>query len=85
MFPCLSTTFVSLMLMYAFKMCSLGDIDLMKPLFFMLQLCRLVSGSGSGLAFSFVSQGLKGQPAHALSWAAGFAVLSGAFYKVIDS
>ncbi|KAF2551019.1 hypothetical protein F2Q68_00036222 [Brassica cretica] len=45
----------------------------------------MVRGSGSGLAYSFVRQGLKGQPAHAFSWAAGFAVLSGAIYKLEET
>ncbi|CAG7872847.1 unnamed protein product [Brassica rapa] len=45
---------------------------------------HLVSGSGAGLAYSFVRQGLKLKPAHALSCAAGCAVLSGTECKVID-
>lgn len=60
-------------------MCSL-DFD---EICFMLQLCRLVSGSGGGLAFSFVSQGFKVKPASALSNAAGFAAMAGTVYKVI--
>ncbi|KAG2298125.1 hypothetical protein Bca52824_034597 [Brassica carinata] len=37
----------------------------------------LVSASGGGLTYSFVSQGLKVKPAHALSWAAWYAFASG--------
>ncbi|WZZ01885.1 hypothetical protein YC2023_074213 [Brassica napus] len=62
-----------------------GKDDLTSDTTFVSLMLILVSGSGSGLAFSFVSQGLKGQPAHALSWAAGFAVLSGAFYKLEET
>ncbi|CAF2090550.1 chloroplastic import inner membrane translocase subunit HP30-1-like [Brassica rapa] len=43
---------------------------------------HLVSGSGAGLAYSFVRQGLKLKPAHALSCAAGCAVLSGTECKM---
>ncbi|CAN6875949.1 unnamed protein product [Brassica oleracea] len=43
---------------------------------------HLVSGSGAGLAYSFVSQGFKVRPAHALLTAAGSAVvMSGTVYK----
>ncbi|WZZ73921.1 hypothetical protein YC2023_085291 [Brassica napus] len=41
----------------------------------------LVSGSGAGLAYSFVRHDLKVKPAHALSWAAYLAVLCGTMYK----
>ncbi|KAL0885245.1 hypothetical protein Bca101_009227 [Brassica carinata] len=41
----------------------------------------LVSASGGGLTYSFVSQGLKVKPAHALSWAAWYAFASGTMYK----
>lgn len=44
----------------------------------------MVSGSGAGLAYSFVRHDLKVKPAHALSWAAYLAVLCGTMYKVID-
>ncbi|CDY51198.1 BnaA06g39770D, partial [Brassica napus] len=45
----------------------------------------LVSGSGAGLAYSFVRHDLKVKPAHALSWAAYLAVLCGTMYKVIEN
>lgn len=79
-FPCLRI----------FKICSLGDIDLMKTCYrrcFWLgfdKLCSMVSASGGGLAYAFVSKGLKVRPAHALSWAVCYAVASGTMYKVID-
>ncbi|KAH0876894.1 hypothetical protein HID58_064288 [Brassica napus] len=37
----------------------------------------MVSASGGGLAYTFVSKGLKVKPAHALSWAVCYAVASG--------
>ncbi|KAJ0240385.1 Sterile alpha motif domain-containing protein [Hirschfeldia incana] len=46
---------------------------------------RLVSGSGSGLVISFLTQGLKRQPAHALFCATGLAVMSGTAYQVVTS
>ncbi|CAH8361026.1 unnamed protein product [Eruca vesicaria subsp. sativa] len=46
---------------------------------------HIVSGSGAGLALSFVKQGVKAQPAHALFTAAGFAVLTGTVYKVNET
>ncbi|WZZ01886.1 hypothetical protein YC2023_074214 [Brassica napus] len=45
----------------------------------------LVSASGAGLAISLVSEGLKVKPAHALSTAAVFAVVSGTIYKVSET
>ncbi|KAJ0265317.1 hypothetical protein HA466_0016250 [Hirschfeldia incana] len=46
---------------------------------------RLVSASGGGLALSFVKHGLKVRPAQALTYAAVYAVLSGAIYKVDET
>ncbi|KAG2298127.1 hypothetical protein Bca52824_034599 [Brassica carinata] len=45
----------------------------------------MVSGSGCGLAYSFVSQSFKVKPAHALSHAAWYAVVSGTGYKVRET
>ncbi|CAN7069553.1 unnamed protein product [Brassica oleracea var. botrytis] len=42
-----------------------------------------VSASGGGLAYAFVSKGLKVKPAHALSWAVCYAVASGTMFKVV--
>ncbi|KAH0924709.1 hypothetical protein HID58_016965 [Brassica napus] len=46
---------------------------------------RLVSGSGAGLTFCFVSKGLKARPAQALLSAAGFAVISATVYKMMKT
>ncbi|KAG2267650.1 hypothetical protein Bca4012_070017 [Brassica carinata] len=45
----------------------------------------MVSASGGGLAYTFVSKGLKVKPAHALSWAVCYAVASGTMYKVKET
>nr|VDD38365.1 unnamed protein product [Brassica oleracea] len=42
---------------------------------------HLVSGSGAGLALSFLRQGFKLRPAHALSSVAVFAVIQATIYK----
>nr|VDD48566.1 unnamed protein product [Brassica oleracea] len=36
----------------------------------------MVSASGGGLAYAFVSKGLKVKPAHALSWAVCFTLFA---------
>ncbi|KAF2552021.1 hypothetical protein F2Q68_00036217, partial [Brassica cretica] len=46
---------------------------------------RLVSGSGAGLTFCFLSKGLKARPAQALFSAAGFAVMSATAYKMMQT
>ncbi|KAL0763439.1 hypothetical protein Bca101_079590 [Brassica carinata] len=45
----------------------------------------MVSASGGGLAYAFVSKGLKVKPAHALSWAVCYAVAPGTMYKVKET
>ncbi|CAN6910465.1 unnamed protein product [Brassica oleracea] len=45
----------------------------------------LVSGSGAGLTFCFLSKGLKARPAQALFSAAGFAVMSATAYKMMQT
>ncbi|KAF2531868.1 hypothetical protein F2Q70_00031824 [Brassica cretica] len=46
---------------------------------------HLVSGSGAGLALSFLRQGFKLRPAHALSSFAVFAVIQATIYKVKET
>ncbi|CAN7079527.1 unnamed protein product [Brassica oleracea var. botrytis] len=46
---------------------------------------HLVSGSGAGLALSFLRQGFKLRPAHALSSVAVFAVIQATIYKVKET
>ncbi|WZZ73919.1 hypothetical protein YC2023_085289 [Brassica napus] len=45
----------------------------------------LVSGSGAGLTFCFLSKGLKARPEQALFSAAGFAVMSATAYKMMQT
>ncbi|XP_010519579.1 PREDICTED: uncharacterized protein LOC104798993 [Tarenaya hassleriana] len=42
----------------------------------------VVAALGSGVAYSLVSSGLQGQPANAISTAAGFALFQGLFFKL---
>ncbi|KAF3485908.1 hypothetical protein F2Q69_00055706 [Brassica cretica] len=46
---------------------------------------HLVTGSGAGLALSFLRQGFKLRPAHALSSVAVFAVIQATIYKVKET
>ncbi|CAH8378756.1 unnamed protein product [Eruca vesicaria subsp. sativa] len=43
---------------------------------------RLLLGSGAGLAYPLVTRGLKVRPPHLLSYAAAYAVMSAAMYKM---